>query len=57
MLLKYLLQPVYEGREIPHGWMWLTMHFSLNYDVIMHIQPIKKATKNPKKPTHYYKLA
>jgi hypothetical protein len=29
--------------------MWLTMPFSLSYDVTMHTQPRKKATKKPKK--------
>jgi hypothetical protein len=28
--------------------MWLTMFFSLSYDVTMHIQPRKKVTKNKK---------
>ncbi len=29
--------------------MWLTTPFSLSYDVIIHLQPKKKATKNQKK--------
>ncbi len=29
--------------------MWLTTSFSLSYDVTMHTQPRKKATKNHKK--------
>jgi hypothetical protein len=29
--------------------MWLIKPFSLNYDVTMHIQPRKQATKNQKK--------
>jgi hypothetical protein len=30
--------------------MWLTTPFSLSYDVTMHTQPKKKATKNQKQP-------